>query len=148
MLRKARVEIDGRLKRENSAVFFTIGTRISRLDVLHYYGLGNTTPSGGRSFHKVDQTAAALELGLGVSPSPRFILSGGLILARSSTGENAGRFFGEELRPLGSIYGDEQFIQLGATGSLVLDPLLDSEDDRQPDACLAQWHDLPGAPRR
>ena len=123
-LRKGRVQVDGRLNRENSAVFWKMGTRVSRLDVIHYYGLGNDRAlSGPQSFHKVDQTAAALELGLGVSPSLRFVLSGGLILERLSTAENAGRFYGT----LGSIYGDEQFIQLGATGSLVLDPLVDSE---------------------
>ena len=66
-LRKGRVQVDGRLNRENSAVFWKMGTRVSRLDVIHYYGLGNDRAlSGPQSFHKVDQTAAALELGLGV----------------------------------------------------------------------------------
>ena len=122
-LRKGRVEIEGRLNQENSRLFWTLGGRISRLDVLHYFGLGNTTPTGAQSFHKVDQTAASFALGLGVSPSSRFVLSGGLALERFSTGENTGRFY----NTLDSIYGNGQFIQLGATASLVLDPFIDSE---------------------
>ena len=122
-LGKGRAEIEARLNQENSSVFWTLGGRISRLDVLHYFGLGNTASPGRESFHKVDQTAASLALGLGVSPSPRFTLSGGLALERLSTGENAGRFY----NTLGSIYGDRQFIQLAATASLVLDPFIDSE---------------------
>ncbi len=122
-LGKGRAEIEGHLNQENSAVFWTLGGRISRLDVLHYFGLGNMASPGAQSYHKVDQTAASLALGLGVSPSPRFVFSGGLELERISTDDNAGRFFST----LGSIYGDGRFIQLAATASLVLDPLIDSE---------------------
>ena len=67
-LGKGRAEIEARLNQENSSVFWTLGGRISRLDVLHYFGLGNTASPGRESFHKVDQTAASLALGLGVSP--------------------------------------------------------------------------------
>jgi len=79
--------------------------------------------AGVSSFHNVDQTAASFVLGLGVSPSAGTVLSGGLLLERFSTGENTGRFYST----LGSVYGDGQFIQLGATATLVVDSFVDSE---------------------
>ena len=123
VLLKGRLEIDGRLNRENSSLFWALRTRISRLDVIHYFGLGNTTTSGGQSFHKVDQTQASLELGLGFSSSPRWSLRGGLLIERSSTGENPDRFY----ETLGDIYGGGRFTQGGVTVSLTLDPLVDRE---------------------
>lgn len=121
--KKGRLEIDGRINRENSPVFWNLGARVSRLDVLHYYGLGNQSTAGTESFHRVDQTAAEFGLDLGVSTGPDFTLTGGLVLKRLSTDDNAGLFF----ETLGSPYGSGQFVQLGASASLELDPLANSE---------------------
>lgn len=118
---KGIAEIDGRINAENSALFWTLGGRLSRLDVLSYYGEGNDVDAAGpESFHEVDVTATALYAGLGVSPEPWFELSGDIRVERSSTQDNSGRFFGG----LGSVYGEGQFWSLGIGGRITFDPLL------------------------
>jgi hypothetical protein len=58
---KGRAEIDGRFNRANSRVFTTFQLRYSALDVLHFFGFGNDTPStDDESFYKVDQREASL----------------------------------------------------------------------------------------
>lgn len=123
VLRKGRLEIDGRMLRENSPTYWTVGARVSRLDVIHYYGAGNDTePSGEEDFHQVDQTAASVRLGLGVAPSPGLDLSAGIVVERLSTQDGAGRFYGS----LGPLYGGGEFIQAGASARLDWDPLIGS----------------------
>ena len=123
-VRKGRVEIDARFYAENSALFWTLGTRVSRLDVLHYYGLGNQPASGDRSFHEVDLTSTAASVGLGLSPSPGLEWSVDVTLERSSTRETTDTFFGT----LGPLYGRGEFFQLGARTELVVDPWADATD--------------------
>ena len=121
---KWRVEIDGRANAENSPLFVTFGTRVSRLDVIHFYGLGNDAArAGDRDFHRVDQTAAAARLGLGVSPGPGWELTAGVVIERLSTRDGAGRFYGT----LGPVYGGGRFVQAGGVARLRADPLADSE---------------------
>ena len=123
-LAKWRFEIDARMNRENSPLFVTVSGRVSRLDVIHYYGLGNDSePAGGRSFHRVDQTAASVGLGLGVAFGPGVEMHGGVTLERLSTGDGAGRFYGT----LGLVYGGGRFVQLRAGAELSVDPLAGSE---------------------
>lgn len=118
---KGVFEVDGRLNTENSALFWTVGGRLSRLDVLSYYGEGNdVVPAGPESFHEVDITSTSMYAGLGVSPEPWFELSGELRLERSSTQDNSDRFFAG----LGDVYGAGQFWALGVGGQLTFDPLL------------------------
>ncbi len=123
VLGKGRLEIDGRMLRENSPTYWTIGARVSRLDVIHYYGAGNDTePQGEEDFHRIDQTAASVRLGLGVAPSAGLDLSAGLIVERLSTRQGAGQFYGS----LGPVYGGGAFIQSGASVRLEWDPLIES----------------------
>lgn len=119
---KGILEIDGRINRENSSLFWTVGGRISRLDVLNYYGLGNDQPLvTSESFHDVSLTRASASLGFGVSPEPWFELTGTATLDRSSTQENDGRYFAS----LGDVYGAGEFISMSVGGSLTFDPLID-----------------------
>lgn len=123
-LAKGRFELDGRANRENSNVFLELGARVSRLDVIHYYGLGNTSTSGGLDFHQVDQTSASFAVGVGVATGPEFTLSGGVFVERVSTQSNTGRYYDN----LGPIYGGEGFVQLGATARIEWDPLIGAEN--------------------
>jgi hypothetical protein len=123
-LAKWRVEIEGRMNTESSPLFVTFAARVSRLDVIHYYGLGNDTePAGERSFHRIDQTAASVGLGLGVALRPGVELHGGIVVERLSTRDGAGRFYGT----LGPVYGGGRFVQLSGVARLSVDPLASSE---------------------
>ncbi|MEM7416195.1 MAG: hypothetical protein AAF389_11900 [Gemmatimonadota bacterium] len=118
---KGIFEVDGRINRENSSLFWTVAGRVSRLDVLSYYGLGNDQPvSGSEAFHEVDLTRASASVGFGVSPEPWFELSGFARIERSSTQENAGQYF----ETLGPVYGAGEFIAASVGGRLVFDPLI------------------------
>lgn len=119
---KGIAEVDGRINRENSSLFWTVAARVSRLDVLSYYGQGNAQATAGpESFHDVDLTRAAASVGFGVSPEPWFELSGYALIDRSSTQENADRFF----ETLGPVYGAGQFVSAAVGGALTFDPLID-----------------------
>jgi hypothetical protein len=123
-LGKWRVEIDGRTNAENSPLFATFGVRASRLDVIHYYGLGNQTArAGDRSFHRVDQTGASAHVGVGLSLGAGWELSAGAVLERLSTRDGAGRFYGT----LGPVYGGGRFVQLSGVARLRADPFAESE---------------------
>jgi len=116
---KGILEFDARMNTENSSFFWTMGGRASRLDVLSYYGLGNDTPSGGEEFHEVDITLTSASFGMGLAPKPWLEITGGVVLERSSTQDNTGRFFDT----LGDVYGAGGFVSVGLGGELVVDPL-------------------------
>jgi hypothetical protein len=119
-LEKFRLEIDGRMNRASSPFFLTVGTRVSRLDVIHYYGLGNNSAGGGDAgFHDVDQTAASARVGLGVTLGMGIDFSAGVVAERLSTRDRPGRFYGT----LGSVYGGGRFVQVSGAARLRLDPL-------------------------
>jgi hypothetical protein len=118
-LSKGRFELAGDIRRENSPLFVPVAARLSRLDVLHYYGLGNDTPGGEEEFHRVDLTMMSADLGLGVEFESGVLLRGGLRVERASTQDNEGRFF----ETLGPVYGDGEFFSLGFVGEAVYDPL-------------------------
>lgn len=116
---KWRAQAEGRFHRENSGVYLSTGVRVSRLDVAHYYGLGNATPSGGTSFHQVDLTSAVARLGVGVETAGGVDVLVGLRARRSTTRENADRFFGT----LGEVYGSGTVWQWDIEGRASIDPL-------------------------
>jgi len=121
-----RAEIDGRLNRANSPVFTTFQLRYSTLDVLHFFGFGNDTPTtDDESFYKVDQRAASFAAAIGVGGDSGFELTAGLVASRSNSDENANRFFGT-VRD--TLYGAVGFVQAGATASLVYDAPVDPEE--------------------
>jgi hypothetical protein len=119
---KGRVELDGRFNRQNSPIFWPFSARVSRLDVVHFYGLGNESTSGGQDFHEVDLTMATASLGLGMSFESGVELSGGVRVERASTQENAGSYF-DTVRP---VYGEGGFTSLALVSDLVFDPLANS----------------------
>ena len=123
-LNKGRFELAGEFRRENSALFTPVAARLSRLDVLHYYGLGNDTPAGDEVFHRVDLTMLSADLGLGLELPSGLTVRGGLRIERASTQDNTGRFF-DTLRP---VYGDSAFVSLGVVGEAVFDPLADRNE--------------------
>ncbi len=119
---KGIAEVDGRINRENSSVFWTVSARVSRLDVLSFYGLGNAQPAAGpESFHDVDLTRTSASVGFGVSPEPWFELTGYATIDRSSTQDNTDRFF----ETLGQVYGSGVFVSGALGGSLTFDPMVD-----------------------
>lgn len=119
-LGKGRLELEGIVNRPGSSLFWTVDARLSGLDVLHYYGLGNRTAPGDEDFHRVDLARMSASVGVGVSPEPWLRLSADLRVRRSSTRDDD-RFFST----LGSLYGDSDFTTLGIGGRLVFDPLRD-----------------------
>jgi hypothetical protein len=121
---KGRVEVDTRVYRENSRLFGTFGARYSGLDVINYNGLGNDAPSTGGDFNKVDHQAASLTSTLGLDAGGGLTVSAGLVLSWTETAENAGRFFATVAD---SLYGAEDFLELGATARVVYDPTAGSE---------------------
>ena len=121
---KGRFELDARFRLEDSPLFAGLSVRASGLDVINYYGLGNDSPSGDPTFHKVDHRSTSAEATLGVNGEGGVTLIAGLVLSRTSSAQNEGRFFGE-LRD--SIYGAVDFFRLGATARVVYDPQADSD---------------------
>lgn len=121
VLGKGRGNIDARFNLENSSTFWAFGGDVSRLEVTHFYGLGNATGSAGREFHEVDQTGLRGWVGLGASFDERVTVSARVFLERVSTQENTDRF----IQTLGPIYGDGAFVQSGATASVLVDPWRD-----------------------
>ena len=123
---KGHAEIDGRLKRANSPIFTTFRLRYSGIDVLRFFGFGNDTRIIKReNFHKVDQQVASFEASIGISGGSGLTLAAGLVASRTSTSEDARRFFGG-LRP--TLYGAVDFWQVGATASLVYDVPVDPDE--------------------
>jgi hypothetical protein len=112
-----RADNHGELRLENSRVFLTLTARASQLQILHFYGFGNETPTpAGDSFFEVRQTQLSLVPRVNVPLASRLTLSLGPAVKRSSTRRTAGRFV-TEARP----YGSEPFGQLGAVAEVRLD---------------------------
>ncbi len=121
---KGRFEFAGRMHSENSPRFWTVGARVSRLDVLHYYGLGNESATGPQTFHEVDLTSASGSLGLGIAPSASLDFSLAATIERSSTRPGTGRYFGT----LGEVYGGGSFVELGLGAQVTFDPWSHAKD--------------------
>ena len=120
-----RAVIAGRLNRSNSPIFTAFQIRYSGLDVLNFHGFGNNTATLGDRFHEIDHERASVETAVGVSGGAGLDLAVGLVVSRSSTSENNGRFF-RELRD--TLYGAVDFWQAGATASLVYDLPVDPNE--------------------
>jgi hypothetical protein len=119
---KGRVELEGRFNRQNYAIFWPYTARVSRLDVVHYYGLGNQSVAGAQTFHEVDLTMASASLGMGVFLESGFELSGVARVERASTQANVGRYF-DSVRP---VSGDGGYTSLAFAGNVTFDPLANS----------------------
>jgi len=114
---KWRAEFSADVRRENSDAHFTVIARVSELDILHFYGFGNETPSlGSKSFHTVEQRAAAIEPMIHVPLARRLTLDLGGSVRRTRTAVDSGEFLAS-VNP----FGVGTFGQLGARAGLTFD---------------------------
>ena len=112
-----RVEFSGDLRRENSDAHVTLTARASELDVLHFYGFGNETPSlGSNTYHRVDQRAAGIEPMIHLPVARRLALDLGVSVRRTRTAIDTGHFLAS-VKP----FGVGTFRQLGARAGLTFD---------------------------
>jgi hypothetical protein len=112
-----RVEFSGDLRRENSDAHVTLTARASELDVLHFYGFGNETPSlGSNTYHRVDQRAAGIEPMIHFPVARRLALDLGVSVRRTRTAIDTGHFLAS-VKP----FGVGTFRQLGARAGLTFD---------------------------
>ncbi len=121
---KGRIEVDARLNRSGSPFFARARARLSGLDVLHYYGMGNRTPGGAESAHRVDVSRASLEVGGGASIGRGAEVALFGVAERSHTRGGAEHLFGPSA-PGGPIYGGGVFRAVGAGARLRFEPLED-----------------------
>ena len=114
---KGRVEFSADVKRENSDIHLTLVARASGLDVLHFYGFGNETPSlGSKDFHLVQQRASGIEPMVHFPVAHRLTLDLGASLRRTKTKLDSGTFIAD-VQP----FGVGTFKQVGARAGLTFD---------------------------
>jgi len=114
-----RAEVAVRWRRENSSVFAAMKARVSGLDVIHYYGLGNATRGGGETFHAVDARTASIAAGVGTTSRTGVTAALSLVVTASSASGRDGRFFAA-VRD--TLYGARGFGRLGVRASVIVDP--------------------------
>jgi hypothetical protein len=120
---KWRAEFSADMRRESSDAHLTVTARVSELDVLHFYGFGNETPSqGSNSFHRVEQRAAGIEPMMHVPLERRLTLDLGVSVRRTKTVVDSGEFIAS-VNP----FGVGTFGQVGARAGLTFD----SRDNRR-----------------
>jgi len=104
------------LRREESALHFSVQARTSELGVVNYHGLGNDTPGSRTEFFHVDQRQWLLFPALGLSLGSRGDVSAGPVLQYSTTDSVPGHFISAD-RP----YGFGGFGQAGLRFHLAYD---------------------------
>jgi hypothetical protein len=114
-----RADLDGEFHVENASRYYELHLLASGLEVLHYYGQGNTSDStGGSDFHRVKQQVLAVEPALVVPVGPHSKVTAGLAARWSHTGDNTGKF----IAPLqDTLLGAGDFGQAGAMVGLEID---------------------------
>jgi hypothetical protein len=114
-----RADLEGEFHMENATPFWQLHLLASGIEILHYYGQGNTTDTtGGSDFHRVTQQVYSIAPAL-VMPMGRMVrASAGLVGRWSHTGNNDGRFI-SALRD--TLLGARNFGQVGARVALELD---------------------------
>ena len=114
---KWRAEFSADVRRENSDAHLTVLARVSELDILHFYGFGNETPSqGSQSSHRVEQRAAGIEPMMHVPLEHRLTLDLGVSVRRTKTVVDSGEFIAS-VNP----FGVGTFGQVGARAGLTFD---------------------------
>ena len=110
-----RIDVDGRIQRENSRAFVGFEARASGMDVLRWYGFGNNTArdaGASEGFYRATQQAVSLKPTLGWYLTRHTLVTLGPSIKYSGTnldrGMNAGRFIGQD-RP----YGTGNIVQAG-----------------------------------
>ena len=114
---KGRVEFSADMRRENSDLHLTFVARASGLDVLHFYGFGNETPSlGSKDSHLVEQRASGIEPMVHFPVARRLTLDLGISVRRTTTELDSGSFI-TDVKP----FGAGTFRQVGARAGLTFD---------------------------
>jgi Omp85 superfamily domain len=107
---------DGEFHWEGHRAFLRLDARASQLDILHFYGYGNETPSGDRRLHEVQEDRLRFEPTLVVPLTASFemALAPRLIVANATGRDGA---FVSQVRP----YGFGRFDRASFGGSLRYD---------------------------
>jgi hypothetical protein len=98
-------------RREDSPVHFTLGARMSQLEVTSFHGFGNATADGPTAQFEVRQRQWLLQPSVALSLAPRSELSLGPVLQYSTTGSTQGRFI-QASRPYGFGHFGQAGLQL------------------------------------
>ncbi|MEQ9568729.1 MAG: hypothetical protein RLN75_00950 [Longimicrobiales bacterium] len=126
-LGRGLLDVDSRFNRANSPLFLEVAGRMSGVDVLHFYGLGNATAPGHGSSHRVDLRRITGSVGLGVEPSPWIRAAGTVQFEETLTQDRAA-----DHPVLRSTAARGGYTALGIGGRVVVEPLqgsLDSSSD-------------------
>jgi hypothetical protein len=111
-----RVDLLGDLRRENSPLRFQVYARASGIEVVRFFGFGNSTPLIDDEISEVEQEQYQLSLGIAWPLARRLLFSVGPIVRYSTTDLDQPNLIGQ-LQP----YGSDNFGQLGAQAALDYD---------------------------
>jgi hypothetical protein len=103
-----RVGLSGDIRRESSPLHFTALARVSRLQVVNYYGEGNASSGGNEAFFTADQRQWLLLPAIAYDVGPFGELSFGPVIQYSTTDSVPGTFISES-----QPYGVGDFGQAG-----------------------------------
>jgi hypothetical protein len=110
-----RADYLGDFRRENSNTHFELGGRASGIDVINFHGFGNEIPAPGENeFYRVTQDAFRLQPSVVFGFGEHTSIHLGPQLRYASTDNRPGRF----LATLGTVYGADNFGQIGGSISL------------------------------
>ncbi|MGH7517661.1 MAG: BamA/TamA family outer membrane protein [Gemmatimonadales bacterium] len=111
-----RADLLGEIRRENSPLRFQIYARASGIEVVRFFGFGNSTPLIDDEISEVEQEQYQLSLGLAWPLARRLMFSVGPIVRYSTTDLDQPNLIGQ-VQP----YGSGDFGQLGAQAGLEYD---------------------------
>lgn len=103
-----RVGLTSDIRRESSPLHFTTLARVSRLQVVNYYGEGNASPGGNEALFAADQRQWLLAPAVAYDVGPFYRMSLGPVIQYSTTDSVPGTFI-SETQP----YGVGDFGQVG-----------------------------------
>jgi hypothetical protein len=91
-----KLEYDGTFRRPASAIGFDVRTAISGIEQVNFFGLGDDTPTQGRSRYHIQQTLLTIAPALRLGSSPRVGFSIGPELRYSDSGKRTGTILSDE----------------------------------------------------
>jgi len=111
-----RADFGTDLRRANSLLHTTIDARVSTLDFIHFYGIGNETPGGSARAHRVDQRVFVAEPIVHLPVAPNTTVDLGVRARHTSTTLKSAQFSGSA-----SPYGAGSFGQFGLRAGITID---------------------------
>jgi hypothetical protein len=112
---RGKVEYDGLFRRPASAAAFSFNAFGSGIEEINYFGLGNETPSQGKSRYRLGETVVSIAPAVRFEAS-RFFLTVGPELRYSDTGKKQGTILFEQ-----APYGIGQFGRAAVRASFEMD---------------------------